>query len=209
MGPPFTAAIRFELGDDHTYEFVEGHIPSEAFPGMREVTSSTDEFFSFADINNLDSCLKALDLLDAYIKAEGPFDGVIAFSQGAIIAASYLARWRMMQQDTNGKELSAPPPFKCAFFFSAPAAYSWNSVKDGHLRALSRDEDGELVQIPTAHIWGRNDDTIDATSVSGLCAMDTAETFVHEGGHEIPGVRMNTAVKSSVRVMRRVIAMAA
>lgn len=176
---------------------------------MREVTSSTDEFFSFADIHNFDSCLKALDLLDDYIKAEGPFDGVIAFSQGAIIAASYLCRWRKLQQGTNGKGSSTPPPFKCAIFFSATAAYSWNSLKDGNLRALSRAEDGELIQIPTAHIWGRDDDTIDANSVSGLCATDTAETFVHEGGHEIPGVRMNTAVKSSVRVMRRVIAMAA
>ncbi|KAL2292504.1 hypothetical protein FJTKL_09467 [Diaporthe vaccinii] len=175
---------------------------------MREVTSSTDEFFSFADINDFDSCLRALDLLDAYIKAEGLFDGVIAFSQGAIIAASYLCRWRTLQQGTNGKELSAAQPFKCASFFSAPAAYSWNSLRDGRLRALSRDEDGELIQIPTAHIWGRDDDTIDATSVSGLCATDTAETFMHEGGHEIPGVRMNTAVKSSVRAMRRVIAMA-
>ncbi|KAI9740046.1 MAG: hypothetical protein M1818_004797 [Claussenomyces sp. TS43310] len=200
-----TAAIRFELGDHHTYDFVEGHLPSEMFPTLREVISATDDFFSYADIADLDSCLRALDHLDAYVMAEGPFDAILAFSQGASIAASYLAQ--RMQRDPDAERASAPP-FRCAIFFSAPAAYDLDSLKRGHFRALTRAVDGELIRIPTAHIWGRNDTTIDAATVSGLCAPDTAEVYVHEGGHEVPGVRMNAAVRSSVQIIRRVISTA-
>lgn len=196
-----TAAIRFELGDHHTYEFVEGQLPSDMFPELREVTSSTDEFFSYADPDDLDSCLKALELLDAYVAAEGPFDGIFAFSQGAIIAASYLARKTQVDPDTI-------LPFKCAVFFSAPAVYDYDSLKNGQFRAVTRDMYGELIGIPTAHIWGSNDETIDAATVTGLCAPDVTEVYIHDGGHEVPGVRMNAAVKSSVQIIRRVISMA-
>lgn len=58
------------------------------FPELRDVSSSTDECFSYADIEDLDTCLEAIELLDSYVTAEGPFDGILAFSQGAIIAAS-------------------------------------------------------------------------------------------------------------------------
>lgn len=196
-----TAAIRFELGDHHTYDFVEGHIPSEMFPQLREVASSTDEFFSYADIEDLDSCLNALDLLDAYVAAEGPFDGILAFSQGAIIASSYLARRALLRPDSAS-------PFKCAVFFSAPAAYSFHALENGRFRKMTRDVDGELIRIPTAHIWGSNDASIDAATVSSLCAPGTMEVYVHAGGHEVPGVRMNAAVKSSVQIIRRVVSMA-
>ncbi|KAI1638277.1 DUF341 domain protein [Biscogniauxia mediterranea] len=199
-----TAAIRFELGDRHTYEFVEGHLPSEMFPDLREVTSNMDEFFSYADIKDIGSCLKALDLLDAYVVAEGPFDGILAFSQGAIIGASYLV-WKMQTAPE-----SKPPtmPFKCAIFFSASAAFDFRALENGEFRELTRDVDGELIQIPTAHIWGLNDTTIDAVTVSGLGTPDKTETYVHDGKHEVPGVRMKAAVKSSVQTIRRVIEMA-
>jgi hypothetical protein len=58
-------------------------------PEFANVASPNDEFFAYADFNDLASCLTALNQLDAYIAAEGPFDGLIAFSQGATIAATY------------------------------------------------------------------------------------------------------------------------
>lgn len=170
------------------------------FPELREVTSSTDEFFSYADIEDVESCLKALELLDSYVIAEGPFDGVLAFSQGAIIAASYLARRRQLGQLSKKSDL----PFKCAIFFSAPAVYR---IENGQLRPMTRDADGEMINIPTAHIWGSNDTTINGQAISDLCASETREIYVHEGGHEVPGARMNSAVKSSVQIIRRVISM--
>lgn len=69
------------------------------------------------------------------------------------------------------QRVAAPssPPFKCAIFFSAPVAYASDPLeKKGQFRALTRAQDGELIGIPTAHIWGRKDTTIDAATVSGL-----------------------------------------
>ncbi|KAF7592491.1 hypothetical protein BBP40_012781 [Aspergillus hancockii] len=49
---------------------------------LHEGTTPTDSFYNYLDSSNVASCSHALDLLDAYIAAERPFDGVFAVSQG-------------------------------------------------------------------------------------------------------------------------------
>jgi surfactin synthase thioesterase subunit len=71
-----------------------------------------------------------------------------------------------------------------------------------------RDVEGEVICIPTAIIYGRNDTTINGEIVSSLCASNKKEIYVHDGGHEILGARMNSAVKACVQIIRRVISMA-
>ena len=113
-----TAAIRYTLGPQHTYEFVDGSVPTKMAPGMlipilvhargwgaalirataiEPFVSPSDEFLQYADDASSDSCLRALLDLEAYIEEDGPFDGVMAFSQGAGLAASLLIR--QTQQD--------------------------------------------------------------------------------------------------------------
>ncbi|OTA97787.1 hypothetical protein M434DRAFT_391700 [Hypoxylon sp. CO27-5] len=199
-----TAAIRYELGDHHTYEFAEGALPSVLAPEFNGIVSPKDDFFSYIDLDNLDSCVSALINLDTYISEEGPFDGVWAFSQGAMIAATYIV-WKARQ---NTVQQRVAPPFKCAVFFSAWEAYDPDLLWKNHLRPLSLPTDGEVIHIPTAHIWGQCDiSSAKASSVSGICASGTRQVFVHPGSHEIPGARMNAAVKSSVRIIRRVISL--
>lgn len=169
-------------------------------PEFVNVASPTDEFFAYADWDDLPSCLRALDQLDTYIATEGPFDGLLAFSQGATIAATFLA-----QASRAGK----PPPFKCAVFFSAGGVYDVDLVAKGEVQMLTPESVGEVIQIPTAHIWGAVDNTpVESAAVGAVCVAAKRQTFVHEGGHEIPGVRSPADVKGSVRVMRRVIATA-
>ncbi|KAI0376972.1 DUF341 domain protein [Hypomontagnella monticulosa] len=199
-----TAALRFELGDNHTYEFVEGAIAAEVAPELQSMLSSTDDCFSYLDFDDMDSCNAALDQLDAYLTVEGPFDAVLAFSQGATIAATYIVR-KLKANSELEKFIS---PFKCAVFFSAGGAYDPNLLLSGEIRLLTQDSDGEMIPIPTVHVWGRNDTAINAAEVSGICDPGSREVFVHEGGHEIPGARMNAEVKSIVRAIRRVVYMA-
>ncbi|KAI1759002.1 serine hydrolase FSH [Hypoxylon sp. FL1150] len=200
-----TAAIRYSLGDGHTYEFVEGTMPAAAAPEIKELVSPTDELFSYINLENMESCVSALANLDSYIATEGPFDAVLAFSQGAMIAASYIT-WKLRQNPALERK---SPTFKCAVFFSAWSAYDPDALWKGKLRVLTPSVDGEIIHIPTAHIWGRNDKvSIKASDVSGLCAAGTRQVHVHEGGHEVPGARMSHAVKSSVRIIRRVISSA-
>jgi len=201
-----TAAIRFELGDHHTYEFVEGHLPAKMSAGLQDITSSADEFFAYTDNDNIkESCDDALDLLDAYLEAEGPFDGVLAFSQGASIVATYIAR-RLRQ---NPELERTNPAFKCAIFFSASSVFSIEDLRRGELREMTGDVDGEIIHIPTAHIWGSKDKrNNEAVDVSTLCAANVREIYVHDGGHEVPGAGSKIAVKSCVHTMRRVISIA-
>lgn len=192
------AAIRYELGDSHTYEFIEGTIPTPMAPELAHVASPNDEFFAYADFDDLKSCLKALDQLELYVANEGPFDGLLAFSQGATSSATYLAQ---------AQRRGATVPFKCAIFFSAGGVFDVDLLAKGEVSMLTPEDVGEVIQIPTAHIWGLNDTTVHSAAVVTVCAREKREVFVHDGAHEIPGVRSPADVKSSVRIMRRVISM--
>ena len=48
------------------------------------------EYFAYFDDTSAASCSKALEYLETYIIAEGPFDGVLAFSQGASLASTLM-----------------------------------------------------------------------------------------------------------------------
>ncbi|KAK4200775.1 serine hydrolase FSH [Triangularia verruculosa] len=195
-----TAAIRYDLGDKHIYDFVEGTIPCKMAPEFESVASATDRFFCYADFDDLPSCLAALDQLDTYVQEEGPFDGLMAFSQGATIAATYLA---------NKSRYNEPSPFKCAVLFSAGGVFDVELLKKGVVSPLTAETAGEIIRIPTAHIWGVNDSMVESGTVSAVCEAGKREVYVHDGGHEIPAVRSPVQVKACVRVLRRVISIAA
>ena len=195
------AALRYELGDSHTYEFVEGTIPTSMAPEFASVASPSDEFFAYADFNDLGSCVAALDQLGAYIAAEGPFDCLLAFSQGATIAATYLAHMH---------RIGNTAPFKCAVFFSAGGVFDVDLLASGQVKLLTPEDVGEVITIPTVHIWGSRDNTpVQSAAVGAVCVAEKRQVFLHEGGHEIPGVRNPAGVKGSVRAMRRVISVVA
>ena len=52
----------------------------------------------------------AISQLEAYLAVEGPFDGVIGYSQGASLAATYLIRFSQLPP-------SAPLPSSALSFF--------------------------------------------------------------------------------------------
>jgi hypothetical protein len=173
---------------------------------LQAVASPDDGFFGY-DFDELSTATKALDQLDAYVAAaEEPFDGILAFSQGAALAATWLSRTAL--RVGGGREVTNLVGIRCAVFFSSAGAYDSVLLDTGKARLLTAEVDGEVIPIPTAHIWGKQDETLDAASVAGVCAAAKREVYVHEGGHEIPSVRMPGAVKATVRVMRRVIAQA-
>ncbi|KAI0147453.1 serine hydrolase-domain-containing protein [Xylariaceae sp. FL1272] len=150
----------------------------------------------------MESCAAALSDLEMYLALEGPFDGVLAFSQGAMLAATYLA-WKETQDQNLGV---TDRPFKFAVFFSAWDVYDGKLLHQGQARRMAEKTDGHVINIPTAHIWGRNDSTSgNPIGVSQLCVATSRQVFVHEGAHEVPGSRMSSSVKASVRMIRRVI----
>lgn len=166
--------------------------------------SSSDEFLRYADETSSESCRKALSDLEAYIAEDGPFDGVMAFSQGAVLAVSlFLQR---MEQDPQKAQLN--PVFRCAIFFSGGVPEDLRGVRgEGPRRLMRWEDDGEIIGIPTVHVWGRNDRLYPEYGpvLSKLCRGREREEFIHEGGHDVPGPRDPVVVERVAMLIKRTI----
>ncbi len=179
-------------------------------PEFKSIASPTDGFFAWFDAEDPATGITALDQLDLYIEAEGPFDGILAFSQGATLAATWLARaaTRERRKGLSATDTRNLGGIKCAVLFSAGGVFDAESLGSGTARMLNVEDDGELIPIPTAHIWGQHDTTINAEGVMRVCRSENRQQLIHEGGHEIPSIKMPDAVMASVKMMRRVISSA-
>jgi hypothetical protein len=85
----------------------------------------------------------------------------------------------------------------------------YNALCQGKVRELSLDTDGELIGVPTAHVWGERDDKWRpaAAQLAKLCRSSCKSVYQHQGGHEVPGsgAMGREAVARTVNVMRRAI----
>ncbi|KAA8905058.1 DUF341 domain-containing protein [Sphaerosporella brunnea] len=176
-----TAALRFELGDRYKFEFVEGTVPWPAAPGIQALFPSHTDFYAYYDSTSGPSILSALDLLHEYIAEEGPFDGVVGFSQGAALAATLMIRHDQLNQTVE-------PLFRCAIFMCGAAPCDWRGLDaGGKVRKLGVETDGKLIHVPTAHILGANDEAVGESHIlRGLCGERGKVVYDHGGGHEVP-----------------------
>ncbi|MCJ1447603.1 MAG: hypothetical protein MMC23_008114 [Stictis urceolatum] len=193
-----TAALRYELGDGHTYEFVQATIPCDPAPEIASTASSEASYYSYFDPESPQTFARALDQLDKYLSTEGPFDGAIAFSQGASLIASYL-----ISMERAGRK-----PFSCTILFSTPPVIDPASVeehtKHTQLRLADPDTYGCLISTPTVHIWGDKDkQKATAERLSMLCDPAQTNVYVHDGDHEIPSLKSKRHVVETVKVIRR------
>ncbi|ORX95041.1 serine hydrolase-domain-containing protein [Clohesyomyces aquaticus] len=196
---PYNAdANKHELGDSHTFEYVEGEIECSAAPGLGPFSSPDEGFFRYYDPDKFETCEKALLDLGVFIRERGPFDAVMTFSEGAALAATFI-----IEAQRSGQE--APDTcgaFKCAIFFCGGVPYD---VPLGRVMGVRGNEG--IIQIPTAHIWGSNDEEYPSFGIvlSTLCKEQLREIYIHPGGHEIPGPGSLDAVTQAVNVIRNTI----
>ncbi|KJZ78235.1 hypothetical protein HIM_02273 [Hirsutella minnesotensis 3608] len=205
---PLSASLRFELGDTHTYDYVEGTIPWPIAPGtFKEISAyfpADNEYFAYFDPGKPSTLINAMDQLESFITREGPYDAILAYSHGTQLVGSLLDRWNTRAAGTE--------PFKCAVFLSGGIPYDFRSLPDAsHLDHLDPVRRGVCIHIPVANIWGKNDETHPGTSavLSALCRQDLNTVFVHSGGHEIPGSKDRQGLLGCVKAIRRTIDLAA
>ncbi|KAF1994392.1 hypothetical protein P154DRAFT_447694 [Amniculicola lignicola CBS 123094] len=182
-----TAAIRHELGSEHEYIYVDGALECEPAPGAELMSSDYSGFLHYFNHDSLESCKQAMDDLDKFIKEVGPFDAVMAFSEGAALAATLMVE-------------SKTPKFKWAVFFCGGIPY------DLPRRCLmSKDKNANVIRIPTAHIRVQGDPIWPGFGriLSDICDPHTREDFIHDGGHAIPGPRHPARVKAAVKCIKR------
>lgn len=171
--------------------------------GLSEIKAyypDTDTYFNYFDLHSTQSMMTALAQLDAYIGLEGPYDGILAYSHGAALAATYIIQ--------QAKQHPArPPSFKCAIFLSGGIPADPSSLARNELRLLDPAKDGKPLKLPTAHIWGANDKLYPGTSaiLSQLCNVEMRCEFVHDEGHDVPNARAKEAVLGAARAIRRTV----
>ncbi|KAI1282802.1 serine hydrolase-domain-containing protein [Xylaria sp. FL0933] len=191
---PLTTApgpLRHELGEGYEYEFGRD-ADNMDYEGVEALSSAGHDFYAFYDPADLATLQIAMDQLDRYIASEGPFDGVMGFSSGCVLAALYLLRKQQQQQ-------SPALPFKCAIFLSCAEIRQ-------ELRYLGADAVRNPIRVPTAHVWGSND----ATAPSGgqdlyeICDAETRLVLIHDGAHEVSrGHYLTEACHVIRRVLQR------
>lgn len=172
-------------------------------PGIEAIYGPQQECYAYFDPANLTSIRTALDDLQAYIEVDGPFDGIVGYSQGAAIAATLLL------QDKIDHPSQLEPLCKCAVFLSGGVPFDPAALRRGGTRFLDPAVDGEPIAIPTAHIWGSNDLDFPDTSpkLSKLCAADRRTEIVHHGGHEIPALK-GAFLENVVNAFHEIVTMA-
>lgn len=142
----------------------------------------------------------ALAQLATYIELEGPYDGVLAYSHGAALAATYIIQQAQLHP-------TLPPPFKCAIFLSGGIPLDSFALDRDEIRWLEPLKDRKPLKLPTAHIWGSNDKLYPDTSsvLSKLCEDGMKFEFLHEEGHDIPNARAEGALLGAAQVIRRTV----
>eukprot|EP00746_Dinoflagellata_sp_MGD_P028310 gnl/MRDRNA2_/MRDRNA2_166912_c0_seq1.p1 gnl/MRDRNA2_/MRDRNA2_166912_c0~~gnl/MRDRNA2_/MRDRNA2_166912_c0_seq1.p1 ORF type:complete len:622 (-),score=126.82 gnl/MRDRNA2_/MRDRNA2_166912_c0_seq1:193-2058(-) len=99
-------------------------------------------------------------------EAEGPFDGVVGFSQGAAMAASLA-----------GMQQAGALPFKFSFIISG-GGYKCEP-------ASSFFAQGATINIPSIHVVGKHDKlSPPETSHELASCFVNAQVLIHDGGHE-------------------------
>ena len=134
---------------------------------------------------------------------EGPFDAILAFFQGASLAATYLIR--KFEEDTVQQQLN--PGIKMAVFLSGLLPVDYNALMDSNVRLLEYGVDETVIPLPTANIWGSKDLQWSKSSweLSELCTKEERTVFIHDGGHEVPASKSKGAVIKAAHTIRRAV----
>ena len=122
--------------------------------------------------------LRAHEYLTEIVEEEGPFEGILGFSQGAEVAASLLFY--------QGQEVT----FKFAVFIGGTQPYDVRALasgKDSKPVKMRADTHSARIEIPTAHVIGRSDAYREfSKAFLGMCNPREVKVYDHKGAHVVP-----------------------
>ena len=170
------------------------------------------------DVGNYQDILE--DLVEE-VTSQGPFDGIMGFSEGGIVAATLLL------EDARRPFAG----FKCGIFFSAAPPLCPDGIRSGTVRCVDPGENEVSIRIPTAHIFSYEVAPPAAGTDTGgpaipqsplkklwseagwsspghvhealIAICDDGEVFVHDLGHQVPGSKHPEALRGTLRAINR------
>lgn len=172
---------------------------AETLLELTALSNPSAQHYAYYDNKSTPSFITALDNLEAYVEAEGPFDGVLAYSQGAGLVAMLLVRRQYLHPDKV-------PLFRCAILFSPGHVFDpMMYLETGEVRVLEGVPEGKsALSFPVVVIYGEEDELRHGCSqFAALCDPDLLSVFVHEGGHEVPGLGAKSSLLGAVKMARR------
>lgn len=155
------------------------------------------ECFAYYDTSVPESILQAVSDLSEYVASEGPFDGVIGFSQGAALAAMLLARDDF------------PLPFSFAVFICGGPPFREESLRDGNVEYVDTSPHSGILKLPTAHLIGAQDQAMpECLKLVNACREQMRTVFDHGAGHQVP-VNPKGITEAMAKIIQQVITRAA
>ncbi len=124
-----------------------------------------------------DRIQSVMDQLNEVMRTDGPFDGIIGYSEGGTVAATFI-----VDHFRQCAIMKIQPQLRCAVFISGGPPYN----SDGTELYLA-DECGQIITIPTCHIMGSNDRQISGVlALYHLCNEKLATLVDHGRAHRLP-----------------------
>jgi len=111
-----TAGFR-SLLDDFEFEFVQGTVPhAQEGWAIHTADFANSDFWEYFDLLDPYNVLQTEMELLQLVAEDGPFDGVLGYSQGGVLAAQAMIRFAEMNPHATEAEF----PFRFAIFFNCP-----------------------------------------------------------------------------------------
>jgi len=183
---------RLEEEQNLELHFIDGLIESDGeedirgvFPGPYYMWSSVS---SDSKLANFQSGKQALDFVQDVILEDGPFDGIIGFSEGAALAYALLLRYA-------SEHPLEPPSTICKWV----ALFSCVGI-DLEQHRLDKES---LLSIPSLHVLDQSDTRLGTGGTNVACEPGTAQWIWHNRGHAIPrDTATVTRIMDAVRVLQ-------
>jgi hypothetical protein len=166
---------RLEAEQNLELHFIDGLIETEGEEDMRGMFP--EPYYSWCSMSsdkklvNYESVKQALDFVQDIIVEDGPFDGIMGFSQGAALALGLLLRY--------ASEHPLDPAYaicKWAVLFSCVEID----------REKTQLDDDSLLSIPSLHVYDQSDSLLGTGGSNVACEPGSAKLILHERGHAIP-----------------------
>jgi hypothetical protein len=139
------------------------------FPEGRNAEDAIRKLIRNGSVDVQSSIRAALKAVYEVIEEEGPFDGVIAYSEGSIVVGSLI-----LDEAVRFEREGRKPQIKMAIFFGG-----WPPISAETGQAVLMDESDLFIDIPTCHVVG-------SMALFNVCNGDLAEMFDHGKGHMLP-----------------------
>ncbi|KAL8990522.1 MAG: hypothetical protein Q9177_000853 [Variospora cf. flavescens] len=172
----FPVSFRDKLSDDYSFDFVDGFLPSDPAAGVD--LFYPPPYYSFWNDLTVESVRKSLKWLRDLLARNGPYDGVMCFSQGCSLIASFCL---YHQAETPLQ----PLPFNAAIFICGGVPFqvlddlgvditkeAWE-INQKSAKALAEQASTDAILKAGLYRWT----STEGLNTNGDAALDPANVF--------------------------------